>query len=304
MKKVLKYAYLSKEKLKPKHVDECIDILNQHHQPDKMIPTPLTLWRTLFKYDKFLTPSSNEKFYNPYSFPGDGHVFLSFASTAEKYQIYEQFKTMPIFPKKMSPLQVLSYCQNIEELANAPKKSRVGGFSFNPNAEGSFFTFSFIEDNPNVLNLMESVNIEVLIRYLAEKNFKSVDELAEVLTDNPDFYMDINNMKLPLFLPYLDLLKYKMYMVELNDQMIAFSGSRQLEHELNSEAIQMPFNELLEKVENEKKDLLLWYEHDDNENPVVIKSDQCSALSKQILFVEDCNEMLRKSFKNNVKLKK
>ena len=305
MKQALKYCYKPKHKITPIEVEEIIELLNNLHKPSKTTESPLQLWRTLFKYNKFITPSGSSKMYSPYSFPGDGYSYISFATSIEKYQVYEEFKTIQIFPRKdSSPLQILSYCQILEKILGSPEQSKIGGFSFNPKATGGFFTFSFLNENPHVLSLMESVNIEDFIRYLIETKNVSFDEMTEQLTSNTDLYMQVGNLVLPMFLPYLNLFKHEMYAVSLSDNMIAISGSKMILLEVSPVHITLPLNEILQLAEKEKKTLLLWYEHNDAEEKLIINPEDCSLMLKKLYFIEDCNEMLRESFKNNIKIKK
>jgi hypothetical protein len=77
IKEALNYSFLPKNKLLASHVDECINLLDKMHKSNKSVDSPLLLWRTLFKYQNYFTPSANSENYTPYTFPGSNFVYLS-----------------------------------------------------------------------------------------------------------------------------------------------------------------------------------------------------------------------------------
>jgi hypothetical protein len=301
MKAALRYSFLPKNKLLVSHVDECINLLDDMHKTKKSTESPLLLWRTLFKYQKYFTPSGTSNEYSPYSFPGPNYVYLSFATSLEKYQVYEKYKTTEIFPMQFSPIGALSYCQTFEKMTNSPPKGCVGGFSFNPKETGGFLTFAF-EENLFLKNLMESVNVESLIVYLFQNKFENDEEMIESLSKNRDFYFQQKSIKVSLMIPAIRLLEFPMFAIDLSESMTAISGSILIVNEFNLKDRVVNFSELLRESVEKEKSLILWFEHDENGNPLYLTPQVCGDLLHKLTVIQNYNQTLIKEMKEKIKV--
>jgi hypothetical protein len=218
-------------------------------------------------------------------------LFICHATSLEKFEIYEKFKTREIFPKEFSPIGALSFNQHVEKSNPFPNLSRVGGFSFNPRESGGFLTFQFL-GNPYLVGLINSVNFEGLIVYLIENKFKNDEEMLESLAKNREFYLEQHSVIFPMILPTMNLLEYPVYAMDLSEDSVAFSGSVSIvkDFEINHRFVK--FEDLLMESVKKEKTLKLWYEHDENGNPFCLKPSFCGELYKKLKVIQNYNQIL------------
>lgn len=267
---ISKYSFLPKNKITLQHIEESVSTLNSIHSPGKKVVTFPYLWKTIFKYDKWLTPSGSLGIYEPYYFRGKSPStsYLSFSATPELYEIYEKHKTVAIYPYKTSIFNCYSFSKHMER----PDNPKVQGFSLNPAKE--FLVLNFIE-NSIIYDIFTSVWIENIIKNtlknidldLNNQNIFLIPELFTTIhlqeqSDNKRF-----SGNLPIAIPKFEILEYPVYYIELNSNMIAISFSI-LEFEMfTTQTPKMKLKDLLEKSYKEEKSLYNWTDRDENMNP-------------------------------------
>jgi len=235
------------------------------------------------------TPSTVESpLYSPYAFVSThaSHLFLSFASTMERFDVYKKHAKITLYPYLSSPFRAVTSCRTIEAFLKAKLDKTIGGISFNPDErETNFLTIDILY--PSFFSLLlQAVAMDSFIVNIHEL-YASLPGIppSKLLTSNAlsaPFYVTSTSMTNPSdqqreewWLPHLFLdkrpLEFQMFCLDLNEKAMAISASFAIPHGTNRTC---SLKEILQESHNSDKSLLMWYDHDDHGAPIVIPSNR------------------------------
>lgn len=294
--KISKYAFLSKNKLNPQHIEET---MSEILKSDESNPADPLLWKTLFKYDKWYSSSTKPETYSPAPIGLNSRpdACLFFASTPELYDAFEQKRTsgksVKLYPYISNIFTCYSVCKNLEPVTGV----RAPIFLLNDsNFAGTF------KKNPFLLNSLKGVWLENLLNNVLknislepnEKNVLLIPELftqigTSVLSQNPAMTKRKN---IPKILPDSKILDLEVHYKEVDSNSIAFCYFPFEGEFIDFETPKIKLKELLEKSDQEQKILHHWSDKDEDLNPSQIHWEK----AKNLINLLDSIEKVYKKF--------
>eukprot|EP01130_Rhizamoeba_saxonica_P009687 TRINITY_DN3950_c0_g1_i1.p1 TRINITY_DN3950_c0_g1~~TRINITY_DN3950_c0_g1_i1.p1 ORF type:complete len:297 (-),score=64.89 TRINITY_DN3950_c0_g1_i1:52-942(-) len=273
MKSLPRLKQLSKKNrklLKHSDITDSVKYLNSTENQNGLV------WRTMFKYQHWITPSFRSDIFSPVSFPGAGYSSTFCVPSQNDFQtLVSMMKGHTLFPMKMSFTSILNHlrvCEGID--SNFDEKHKTGGIIV---MEDGMTTSEALKDvygiikgvvaEDFVINIMNNTEMELVDFQFEVENHGSIAlKLPKLL------YRDVDLRTIDVFY----IVEGYDIVVSLGQDLFSLDNGSFDERQISS------FSDILDRSIFEGMIIVLNYELDENGKPIKIIPEMSKYLRESI----------------------